>query len=643
MNIRCIGSQLLYLVMVVFTFLSVDMVYAAPPADLKLVKVVDGVPGAPLAVRHAGDGTGRIFIVSRNGKIFIHDGSQLQSTPFLDISDRVRSGGETGLLGLAFHPGFSANHYFYVNYTYWNNSSDHLQTRISRFSVPGATPNIADASSEQVLLEIEQPYGNHNGGDIHFGSDGYLYIGMGDGGDGRDPGDRARKTDNLLGKMLRIDVNGSSPGSGACGLIGNYGIPPNNPFVGTSGACAEIWAYGLRNPWRWSFDRSTHDLIIGDVGQGEWEEVDFQPAASQGGEYYGWSCMEGNHVIIASRCDATPKVSPILEYYHSGGNCSITGGYRYRGPIPDMNGIYIYGDYCSGNIWFAEFQGGGWNTSVWSSSGLNISSFGEDEDGNVYVVDLNGAVYRFESASVGDTYKIGGTVSGLAPGNEVVLQNNGGSDLSVSANGPYTFLSSLPDGSNYHVTVLTQPVSPNQTCSVSNSSGTVSGADVTNIEVNCVTDTYTIGGMVSGLPTGDSVVLQNNGGDNLTINSDGNFVFATELDDGTSYSVTVLTQPSTANLACAIANGAGIVSGADITDVEVICAKNYCSLANETLNYTVEDGEQFICIASDSIQVEDFTVLGGGEAVLQAPEVYHVSDPQYQLSIKNGGTLKIIP
>jgi len=374
-------------------------VSAAVPADLALELVVNGIPGGPLAVRHARDGSGRLFIVSRNGQIFIHDGSQLLSMPFLDIRDRVRSGGETGLLGLDFHPDFSNNRYFYVNYTYWNNSSNQMHTRISRFTVPTASPNVADAASEHILLEIKQPYGNHNGGDIHFGPDGYLYIGMGDGGDGRDPQDRARHTDNLLGKMLRIDVNGSSPGSGACGLIGDYSVPASNPFVGTSGACAEIWSYGLRNPWRWSFDRSTHDMFIGDVGQGEWEEVDFQPANSQGGEYYGWSCMEGNHVIISSRCDGAAMVAPILEYYHSNGNCSITGGYRYRGPILEMNGIYVYGDYCSGNIWFAEFQGGSWSASLWKDTDLNISSFGEDEDGNVYVVDLNGAIYRFDSPS----------------------------------------------------------------------------------------------------------------------------------------------------------------------------------------------------------------------------------------------------
>ncbi|WP_456407331.1 PQQ-dependent sugar dehydrogenase [Thiolapillus sp.] len=398
---------------------------AAPPADLDLTLVTTITDGWPLAVRHAGDGSGRIFIVTQQGKIFVHDGNQLLPTPFLDISDRVYTpcciGDERGLLGLDFHPGFAmvgGDHEgeFFVNYSDRSGGD----TVVSRFKVSSSTPNVADAGSEEILLEVDQPHGNHNGGDIHFGPDGYLYIGMGDGGSARDPDDLARKTNNLLGKMLRIDVNGSSPGSGACGLIGNYGVPSSNPFVGVSGACAEIWAYGLRNPWRWSFDRATHDMFIGDVGQGEWEEVDFQPAGSTGGEYYGWSCMEGNHVMISSRCDATPRVAPILEYYHSGGNCSITGGYRYRGPIPGMNGIYMYADYCTGKIWFAEHTGGGWSSTEWRDTNLNISSFGEDEAGNVYVVDLGGAVYRFEMPAVAnDCTQAREVVTGVIQNGEV--------------------------------------------------------------------------------------------------------------------------------------------------------------------------------------------------------------------------------
>ena len=403
--ICCLASRFLRFVVAGFAVFYVYSASAAPPADLDLALVADITDGWPLAVRHAGDGSGRIFIVTQQGKIFIHDGKQLLQQPFLDISDRVYipgyMGDERGLFGLDFHPDFARagsahKGEFFVDYF----SKSDGKTVISRFKVPAGTPNVADASSEEILLEIEQPYSNHNGGDIHFGKDGYLYIGMGDGGDGRDPQDRARKTDNLFGKMLRIDVNGNSPGSGACGLVGNYGIPASNPFVGSSGACAEIWAYGLRNPWRWSFDRSTNDLFIADVGQGSWEEVDFQPANSTGGEYYGWSCMEGNHVMIASRCDATPRVAPIIEYSHSAGNCSISGGYRYRGPIPGMNGIYMYADYCTGRIWFAEDTGGNWVSSEWRDTDMSISSFGEDEAGNIYVVDLNGGIYRFEVPAV---------------------------------------------------------------------------------------------------------------------------------------------------------------------------------------------------------------------------------------------------
>lgn len=387
------GHLLYFWILLLFAY----PIHAAPPADLDL-KLVTSVAGSPVAVRHAGDGSGRIFIVDRSGRIFIHDGSRLLNSPFLDIRSEVFSGNETGLLGLAFHPFFAVNRYFFVNYTKWENSI--LYTLVSRFQVPAGSPNVADPATEQILLQIAQPEENHNGGDIHFGSDGYLYIGMGDGGGAGDSRDRARNLGDLLGKMLRIDVDSSSPGNGdVCGLVGNYGIPASNPYAGKDGNCDEIWASGLRNPWRWSFDRLTHDLFIGDVGQDEWEEVDFQPASSTGGEYYGWSCMEGNHLFKPSRCDNTPKVAPILEYSHASGDCSITGGYRYRGPISGMNGIYIYADYCTGNIWFAEQQGDGWSSTLWKD-GKNfvLSSFGEDEGGNLYVVHLDGEVYRFESA-----------------------------------------------------------------------------------------------------------------------------------------------------------------------------------------------------------------------------------------------------
>jgi len=370
------------------------------PGTLEL-QLVAKMPGGvkPLAVRHAGDGSGRIFILDQAGRIYIHDGEELLARPFLDIRQRVASGGEKGLLGLAFSPGYRSDGRFYLNYTL--RRGRRLYTRVSRFLVSRDDADMADPGSEEVLLEFEQPWGNHNGGDLHFGWDGYLYIGTGDGGAAGDPRDNARNTGNLLGKLLRIDVRGRpAEGDQACGRIARYAIPADNPFRKEKGSCGEIWAYGLRNPWRWSFDRLTGDLFIGDVGQDRWEEVDFQPAGDPGGRFYGWSCMEGNHRYDAGRCDGRAMVAPILEYGHSGGNCSITGGYRYRGPLEALQGYYVYGDFCSGNIWLARQKGKGWTSRLWKSTGLNISSFGEDEAGNLYVVDLGGVVYRFTESLV---------------------------------------------------------------------------------------------------------------------------------------------------------------------------------------------------------------------------------------------------
>ncbi len=361
---------------------------------------VVSVSGRPLALRHAGDGTGRLFIVKQAGIIAVYDGKQVLERPFLNISGRVASGGEKGLLGLAFDPDFTENGYFYVNYTF--QKARRLFTRIARFHVPKNSPDEADPGSEQVLLEFEQPFGNHNGGDLHFGSDGYLYIGTGDGGSAGDPKDVARKLNNLLGKILRIDVRGNPAGGNACGAVGHYRIPGDNPFAHKSRACGEIWAYGLRNPWRWSFDRSTQDLIIADVGQGKWEEVDFQPAHSKGGEYYGWSCMEGRHRFKSNRCEVRQKpVLPVTEYQHKKGRCSITGGYVYRGPLKALQGQYVYGDYCTGEIWLAEPGEAGWSSRLWRDTDLNIASFGEDEAGNLYVVDFKGQIYRIAARSPG--------------------------------------------------------------------------------------------------------------------------------------------------------------------------------------------------------------------------------------------------
>ena len=367
-------------------FLSAPVSWGAVAIEAELV--ASGL-SSPVDIAHAGDGSGRLFIVLQGGKIVIFDGAQVLSTPFLDITSLVASGGERGLLGLAFHPNYVANGLFYVNYT--DTGGDSV---IARYSVSG-DPNLADPASASILLTIDQPFSNHNGGQLHFGPDGYLYIGIGDGGSGGDPQNNGQNLGTLLGKILRIDVDNGVP----------YGIPADNPFITTVGARDEIWAWGLRNPWRFSFDRLTGDLFVGDVGQSSWEEVNFQPSTSTGGENYGWRLMEGYSCYNpASNCNDSTLTLPILVYDHSVG-CSITGGYRYRGSKnPNLYGIYLYGDYCTGLIWGAQEDGlGGWKTSVLLDTNFLISTFGEDESGEIYVAHLsstNGAIYHLvQSAS----------------------------------------------------------------------------------------------------------------------------------------------------------------------------------------------------------------------------------------------------
>jgi glucose/arabinose dehydrogenase len=366
---------------------------AGIPDDLELVLVSNAV-SSPVAVRNAGDGSNRLFIVEKGGQIRIWDGAQILATPFLTVT--VGTGSERGLLGLAFHPDYEKNGRFFINYT---RGASPGETVIAEYHV-SLDPNVADPNGTD-LLRITQDFSNHNGGDIHFGPDGYLYIGMGDGGSGGDPNDRAQDPGQLLGKMLRIDVDGGGFPSD-CGLTGNYTIPADNPLRdGSGGACDEIWALGMRNPWRWSFDRSTGDLIIGDVGQNAVEEVDFQPAASTGGENYGWNCFEGNNVFNTSGpfCDDPgPTVPPIITYAN-GVNCAVTGGFRYRGPIVGFRGIYVFSDSCSGRIWFASENAGSWSFFEWQDTPYAVVSFGEDEDGHLYVVNINGAFYRFSSAT----------------------------------------------------------------------------------------------------------------------------------------------------------------------------------------------------------------------------------------------------
>jgi len=338
--------------------------------------VADGLQ-KPLDITHANDD--RIFVVEQPGIIRIIQDGQVFPFPFLDIRDRVNdNASERGLLGLAFHPDYIENGSFFVNYT-----GQDGETVVSRFQA-SSNPDQANPGSETILLSIQQPYANHNGGGVKFGPDGMLYIGTGDGGSGGDPQGNGQSLDTLLGKLLRIDVDGEQP----------YRIPPDNPFVAEAGL-PEIWAYGLRNPWRFSFDRITGDLYIGDVGQNIWEEVNFQPTESLGGVNYGWNLREGRHPFASETTEGL--ADPISEYSHELG-CSVTGGVVVRDPsLPEWNGVYLYGDYCSGRIWgLLEMDDGQWEEAQLFSTDFVISSFGEDVLGRVYLSDYRGAIYRLE-------------------------------------------------------------------------------------------------------------------------------------------------------------------------------------------------------------------------------------------------------
>ncbi len=369
------------------------------------LELVVSVGAKPVAIRNAGDGSGRLFIVRQQGDILVLDsGGALLAAPFLDIGTLVDdSGTEQGLLGLAFHPHYKSNGYFYINYTRNREPVARDRTVIARYTVSSADPNLADSSSGLTLLEIEQDFSNHNGGDLLFGPDGYLYIAVGDGGSSGDPNNRAQTLDSLLGKLLRIDVDSeaSADTDQLCGLNPQgYGIPAANPFVGDPNRCPEVWAFGLRNPWRLGFDANTGDLFIGDVGQATVEEIDFQPVGV-GGRNYGWRCREGDRAFNSNPACPGSLVEPILTYTHADG-CSVTGGYRYRGGYGPLAGTYIYADFCSGRIWFArEDTEGIWANQGILDSGLNVSSFGEDETGEIYLTDLGGAIYRLKTPKTG--------------------------------------------------------------------------------------------------------------------------------------------------------------------------------------------------------------------------------------------------
>ena len=335
----------------------------------------------PVYLATPSDGSGRLFVLEQRGDIRIIQNGQVLPGSFLDIRDRVgMNGNEQGLLGMAFHPHYAQNGYFYLDYTDQN-----ANTVIARFKV-SSNPNQADINSEKILLHIQQPFPNHKGGQLAFGPDGYLYIGMGDGGSEGDPRDYGQNLNVLLGKLLRIDVDHGDP----------YAIPADNPFA-NGGGKPEIWAYGLRNPWRFSFDSQTEDLYIADVGQDKWEEVDFQPAGSTGGQNYGWSYREGFHPYKGNPAAGLQFVDPVVEYGHDQG-CAIIGGYVYRGKnLPEWQGVYFFGDDCSGNIWgLLHKPDGSWTSQLLFRSSAAISSFGQDENGELYMLDLNrGQIFQF--------------------------------------------------------------------------------------------------------------------------------------------------------------------------------------------------------------------------------------------------------
>lgn len=361
-------------------------ILCAQGARIRLDRVATGI-GQCTDIQSAKDGSGRLFLVRQQGTIQILRGTQVLPAAFLDIRPRLSTGGERGLLGLAFPPDYARKRYFYINYT--NTAGTSI---ISRFRLSASDPDRADPASEQVLLSINQPFANHNGGQIQFGPDGFLYIGMGDGGSANDPQNHGQNPRSLLGKMLRIDTETD---------LTPYRIPASNPFAMSTTTSPEIWASGLRNPWRFSFDRLNGDMFIADVGQNAWEEIDYQPASSRGGENYGWVTMEGR-VCFRAGCNQTGLTLPVHVYPRSEG-LSVTGGYVYRGAAsPALTGTYIYGDYVTGRFWGLRQQGGAWVNELLLDAGrsFSISTFGEDEAGEIYVANHgNGEIFRISALS----------------------------------------------------------------------------------------------------------------------------------------------------------------------------------------------------------------------------------------------------
>lgn len=358
------------------------------PSRYRLHPIASGLY-RPVYLTHAGDGSDRLFVLEQHGRIRLMVDDVLQPDPWLDLTalvsrDSMRQFSERGLLGLAFHPDFEENGRFFVHY------SDHRgDTVLERYSLRPDDPATVDTGSRLPILRVQQPYTNHNGGQIEFGPDGYLYIGLGDGGSAGDPLNSGQNPATLLGTILRLDVD----------VEGGYGVPPDNPGLTRNLLLAQqIWAWGLRNPWRFSFDRVTGELYIADVGQNRLEEVNVQPADSPGGINYGWRPMEGSLPYSGETITADMQL-PALEYGRGDG-CSITGGYVYRGfSLPELQGIYFYGDWCSGKVWAAwRDETGDWQNMLFAETALQITSFGEDEDGELYVLDYAGVIYRLVRA-----------------------------------------------------------------------------------------------------------------------------------------------------------------------------------------------------------------------------------------------------
>ena len=354
--------------------------------DWPQIKITAGL-SLPILITHAGDGSGRIFVVEQQGRIRIVKNGVIVNRPFLDVSHRVSCCWERGFLSVVFPPDYATKQHFYVNYT-----DTAGNTVVARYRVTDDA-DLADPSSEEILLAIEQPAPIHNGGHMAFGpNDGYLYIGTGDGGLVADAENRGQDPGSLLGKILRIDVESG---------VAPYAIPPSNPYAEAEGYRAEIWALGLRNPWGFTFDRQTGDLYIADVGEGAREEINFQPASSAGGENYGWSIMEGTNCLDSKSCNSEGLVHPVAEYDHGQG-CAIVGGPIYRGlSYVRMQGIYFYADFCSGRIWGLRRNGDVWENVLLMDIPFLISGIGEDESGNIYVTDYNrGSIWMITDPSV---------------------------------------------------------------------------------------------------------------------------------------------------------------------------------------------------------------------------------------------------